>query len=66
MEKITVKISKSGTIDIHIEGVKGTRCQTTLAALSEHLGPIEKSGITPEYYEQEVRSEVKQHTSYTP
>ncbi|HOG64444.1 MAG TPA: DUF2997 domain-containing protein [Spirochaetota bacterium] len=66
MEKITVTINSYGVAKVHIEGIHGPRCSETVEHLSSHLGPVSLRTETSEYYEQEITTQVDQHTRVTP
>ncbi len=52
MKKVTVTISKDGTAEVDVNGVKGSGCEKyTKAVLKALGGDVIKDEKKPEYYE---------------
>ena len=52
MKKVTVTISKDGTTEIDVDGVKGSGCQQYTDAVLKALGgSVIKDEKKPEFYE---------------
>lgn len=59
MEKIKVKISKTGEIEYEVQGVKGKKCRDLTKAIDEISGKIISSEVTGEYCQNDPKERVR-------
>jgi len=52
LERITVEITKEGTVTVSTSGFKGNACRDVTRAMEEALGRIKSDENTPEFYEE--------------
>lgn len=52
---VIVKISPDGSkASTEVQGVKGASCEDVTEALVDALGTVDKSGKTPEYFQEDL------------
>lgn len=51
MQNITIRISKDGSCNFDLKGVKGKGCAELAKKLATALGAVEKMEATSEFYE---------------
>lgn len=51
--QLDIKIALDGTVEVHIEGVKGKACLETAELFKKLVGPQVSRKLTGEYYEPE-------------
>ncbi len=52
MEELEIVIDPDGSIQIHVKGIRGTRCREATQRLEEVLGEVSERKYCPEYYEE--------------
>lgn len=60
-QEIEITISPAGEVQLHVQGVKGTKCLDITQDLQEALGVIVNSEKTSEYYKDEGQETNMKH-----
>ena len=58
MKKIVIQIDKNGNSEIVTTGFTGSECRDATADLEAKLGKCLSDSSTPEFYSQEIKTEV--------
>lgn len=58
MKKITIQIDKNGNSEIYTSGFEGSSCKDATEGLEKKLGRKTSDLNTPEFYTQDIRTEV--------
>lgn len=53
-ETMEIEIYKDGSVQVHIKGTTGKKCENVEKAIAEAIGRVKKSERTKEYYDQPV------------
>jgi len=60
LEELEITIPLDGTIQVHVSGMKGSRCIAVTKGLEEAVGTLIARTCTPVYYSHELKEKVQQ------
>lgn len=59
--EVEIVINPDGTVELEVQGIKGTRCEDITDVLTRELGEVEDQHYTSEYYDQDLPDYVEEY-----